>query len=448
MAKGVGKWLLLFSCFLCLSGCFFGSVDEMYTLPKSSETYLNLQAKINNERGDAQYIAPQSGNNKQTIQLVDLTGNGKQEAVAFFRDSNSDKPLKIEIFKQNDKGDYEVYAKIEGAGTEIESIAYPDLGGSGDCDILVSWQVSTSVHTLVAYTIVQGQAVEIMRSSYSKYETADLDGDGRQEILLAQSGDGNTGKWRIEYYDGRAGTMELISTAELSEGVTDIRSWSTGYLKNGTPALFTSCYYGKNLLMTDVLCLQGESLVNISMDPESRQSLQTLLYDPSITPKDIDRDGIMEVPAAVQVPSYQTNTGELFWRIDWLKYAADGSHEKALSTYYDANNSWYLELPEDWTDHLALCRQEDTAAGEFSVVFARRPDQPEGQPQPFLTITRLTGSDRAERAKQDGRFLLYADSETIYTADFTEGGWDCGLNSGTLTSRFHLISDDWADPRK
>ena len=32
---------------LGLSGCIFGDVDEMYALPKSSEAYVNLQARIN-----------------------------------------------------------------------------------------------------------------------------------------------------------------------------------------------------------------------------------------------------------------------------------------------------------------------------------------------------------------------------------------------------------------
>ena len=45
-------------CALGLSGCIFGDVDEMYALPKSSEAYVNLQARINQEKGNAESIAP------------------------------------------------------------------------------------------------------------------------------------------------------------------------------------------------------------------------------------------------------------------------------------------------------------------------------------------------------------------------------------------------------
>ena len=101
-----GCWggLLLVVCLLGLGGCVFGSVDEMYALPKSSEAYVNLQAKINEEKGTGEYIAPLNGENRQTIQLVDVDEDGIQEAVAFFRDADADTPLRIVIFKQDDQG--------------------------------------------------------------------------------------------------------------------------------------------------------------------------------------------------------------------------------------------------------------------------------------------------------------------------------------------------------
>ena len=129
MGKRMLGCLVLAICMLGLGGCMFGNVDEMYALPKSSEAYVNLQAKINQEKGSAEYIAPLSGENRQTIQLVDVDGDGVQEAVAFFRDTTSENPLKIVIFKQDEHEEYQVYTRIEGVGSEIESIDYLDLGG-------------------------------------------------------------------------------------------------------------------------------------------------------------------------------------------------------------------------------------------------------------------------------------------------------------------------------
>ncbi|MFR6379121.1 MAG: hypothetical protein ACLUNZ_04125 [Evtepia sp.] len=64
----------------------------------------NLQARINQEKGNAESIAPLSGENRQAIQLVDVDRDGEQEAISFFRDTSSDTPLTIVIFKQDEHG--------------------------------------------------------------------------------------------------------------------------------------------------------------------------------------------------------------------------------------------------------------------------------------------------------------------------------------------------------
>ena len=103
-------------------------------------------------------------------------------------------------------------------------------GSTGGTDILVSWQVSGSVHSLVGYTLNDGQPVEIMRSGYSRYLTADLDSDGQQEVILSQTESGAGTHLRIEYYDCRDGRMEMTSVVPLSEGATGVNSWNDGQL--------------------------------------------------------------------------------------------------------------------------------------------------------------------------------------------------------------------------
>ena len=441
LRKAVGLLALLL-CLGGLTGCVFGSVDEMYALPKSSESYVNLQATINQEKGSAEYIAPLSGENRQTIQLVDVDGDGSQEAVAFFRDAAAEQPLQIVIFKQDDREAYQVYARIEGIGSEIESIDYLDLCGDTGCDILVSWQVSASVHTLVGYTIAGGEPMEILRSGYGRYLAADLDKDGREELVLAQSENGSPARWRLEYYDGRESHMEMLSAAPLSEGATDICAWSSGSLADETPGLFVTSYFGKDVLITDVLCVDEGGLRNLSLHSGKRSSENTCHYYSGVFPADMNGDGITEVPVSREVPAYGGSTADSFWWLDWIAYRSDGSGDQVLTTCH-SGDGWYLELPEEWTGDFSMCRQESSATGVRSVTFARGLDTEETDPQPFLTICTLTGSDRGELARQDGWFILYTDSNTICTGEFLPG-WDCGLDQDGLESRFHHSTGGWS----
>ena len=428
-------------CLLCLSGCMFGSVEEMYALPKSSQAYVDLQSKINTEKSSAEYISPLRGENRQTIQLVDIDGDGRQEAVTFFRDASSDKPLKIVIFQQDEHGDYQVSTRIEGVGSEIESIDYLDMDDEPGKDILVSWQASASIHTLVGYALSGGQTLEILRSGYSRYLAADLDGDSREEIILAQNESSGSAHLRLEYYDGMQGTLELVNTALLSEGVTDIGSWTAGVLEGGTPALFVTSYLDEELLVTDVFTAGGDGLKNISLDQSSRRSSAAYRYSAGVRPGDRNGDGLTEVPVGVAVSAYGESTVDQFWWLNWLNYSADGSTKRVMTTYQSTDGSWYLEIPDSWSGEFAMTRQENAAEGVRSVTFARNSG---GGSEPFLIIRCLVGGDRAEHARQADQFILYADNTTVYTAQFLNSGWDCGLDERGLAQRFHVGGDVWS----
>ena len=86
-----------------LSGCTIPKLtlnsEDLYSLPTLPAKYTELNTQLNEilESG-AEYAAPTSGANIQSVQLVDLDGDGREEAVAFFRNAAEEKPLKIYIF--------------------------------------------------------------------------------------------------------------------------------------------------------------------------------------------------------------------------------------------------------------------------------------------------------------------------------------------------------------
>ena len=456
MARKILGLMALLLCLTGLSGCVFSSVEEMYALPKSSEAYVNLQAKINTEKGNAEYIAPLSGENRQTIQLVDVDGDGVQEAVAFFRDAQAEAPLQIVFFRQDEEGEYQPWARIEGVGTEIESIDYLELCEPAGCEILVSWQVNASVRDLVGYAVKDGQPVEILRTSYDGYLAADLDQDGLKELVLAQPGGDDQTGWEVDYYDGIQGRMELLSATPLSQGAAEINTWTAGMLADEIPALFVTSTFGEEDLITDIFCLGEQGLENIALHDGARQSGDVYHYYAGVHPADMNGDGVTEVPVAQSIPAYGTSTAGEFWWLPWMAYQSDGPSAQVLTTYH-SGDGWYLEIPDTWTGAFSMCRQENSATGVRNVLFAQgvelaEEEEDEGedednltnaQPTPFLAISTLMGADRGELAQLGNRFTLVSDSTTIFAGEFFDG-WDCGLDEDTLRQRFHLNAGTWS----
>ena len=70
---------------------------------------------------------------------------------------------------------------------------------------------------------------------------------------------------------------------------------------------------------------------------------------------------------------------------------------------------------------------------------------PEDEPPvPFLSIYKLTGSNRTTRAQAEGVITLREEEDVIYAAQFYDCGWDCGLTENDLLMKnFQTIQTSW-----
>ena len=73
---------------LLLGGCAMVTVEEMYTPPKRSSAYQDLQLAIDGAMAGMEYAAPLAGENRQTVQAADLDGDGTDEYLLFARDTS------------------------------------------------------------------------------------------------------------------------------------------------------------------------------------------------------------------------------------------------------------------------------------------------------------------------------------------------------------------------
>ncbi len=440
---------------LTTSGCSaFLAEDDLYQLPKMPEYYQDLTTQIQAVIAQgAEYSAPLTGENIQNIQLQDLDGDSVAEsALAFFRMSGEERPLKIYIYRQH-QNSYELESVIEGAGTNINNIAYENLDGDPDQEIIVSWQISEKVHLLSAYSAAAGQVVELFSTDYTDYAIFDMDQDNDQEIAVLKAA--SEGGGDMELYGFREGMMQLLSTAPLSTGVTNVAEDSDlrrGYLRDYAPALFLTSNFGENAnsSVTDIFAWDPDAgaLRNITLDEATGFSTSTWGYYSVVAPTDIDKDSILEIPSSTAIQEYrQTSSAPNFWINRWSKYDLSGTAWPVFTTYYNSQDGWYLILPEHWLGNITLSRNDAAGGGERAVVFSYWEGDNDVAPIPFLTIYRLSGSNREARAKLPGRFLLGDSGEdepsVLYAAKFEENSWDCGLDEESLKEQFQVIRSDW-----
>ena len=428
-----------------LSGCTIPKLtlnsEDLYSLPTLPAKYTELNTQLNEilESG-AEYAAPTSGANIQSVQLVDLDGDGREEAVAFFRNAAEEKPLKIYIFTATEVS-YQKTELIEGSGTGIYSIAYTDLDGDGRMELLVGWKATTELQVLEVYALRPGGAALLVRSDYVKYTAMDLDQDQRQELVVLHADEGGDGV--ADYYSWQEdGSLASQSSARLSVTMAELNQQgrvTQGKLQEEVPALFVTGVTDASRAVTDILSVRNGELTNVVLSDLTGVSGEIAPFC-SLYPSDINNDGLTEVPSPIQVSSMM-ETGAAYQRVDWYAYNAGGQSSLALHTYHDVEDRWYLRLPEEWLNHIWVGRatMPDEAAVTFYIL--------DGEAmEPFLRITAITGSSRENRAVRGGRFLLSRQSEVIYTAELLDANdtWQYGVTADEVREAFSLITSEWS----
>ena len=443
------KWaalLMMMSLSLVLAGCAMPKLtlnpEELYALPELPARYTTLNQQLNAiQESGAEYAAPVSGSNIQPVQMVDLDGDGREEALAFFRQSDGEKPLKIYVFTDN--GDsYTQTAVIEGSGLAVYSIAYSDMNGDGRMELIVGWRVSMDLQALTVYALEPGGARELARSNYVKYAVADLNGDGMQELTVFRANQDGVGA--ADCYLWKNGALTLSSTIRVSMTMAELSQQgkvTVGTLRSGEPALFVTGVAEGMRAMTDVLLLRGGELNNAVLSPTTGVSGESSRFR-ALYPADINGDGVTEVPRTAALYGEELE-GDTAQRVDWISFDAAGAAIRVLSTYHAIEDGWYLQLPDGWADTIYVGRS--ASADEASVTFYMG-DSRDQSYTPVLRITTLSGSNRERLAVRTGRFILGRNDGVIYAGELLKGneGWADGVTEDEVRNAFSLIAPEWS----
>lgn len=429
---------------MALSGCgglpkLTLNPQDLYSLPTLPAKYTELNKQLSAILdGGAEYAAPTAGTDIQPVQLVDLDGDGRSEAVAFFRDPAAEKPLKIYIFTA--VGDsYQQTGLIEGSGTAIYSINYQDLDGDGQMELAVGWKAAVNLQVLEVYALRPVGPELLLSTNYVKYTIADLDLDQRQDLVVLRADD--EGESIADYYSWQEdGKLTAQSSARISASMAELSQQgrvTKGLLQGEVPAIFVTGVTEMSRAITDILAVRNGELSNIVLSETTGVSGEIAPYC-SLYPTDINGDGLTEVPCPTPLFSPTDDEGT-YRQIDWLNYDETGKSETVLRTYHDLEDGWYLQMPETWDGQIYV--ERTTAPNEAMVTFYVRESG-----EPFLRIAAVTGASREVTAARGNRFLLSRrQPETIYTAELLDADsqWAYGVTADEVRSAFSLILPEW-----
>ena len=426
---------VLLAAILLLTGCNVSTVKDLYSLPKRSEAYNNLQSLIDQAMIGREFSAPVSGEHQQTVQMADLDGDGLDEYLLFAK-GTAEKPLQIFIFAGDGK-QYHRVDTIESSGSSFQQVAYVNMDDRPGLEIVVGRQLSDQVVGSVSvYTMANGRVEEIMKTSYSKFVCADMDQDRYQDLLILRPHEEDPQRGIAELYTMKDGSLERFAQANMSNAADNIRRIMVGKLNDGYPAIYVASDAGSDAIITDVYALIGDKFTNVTFSNESGTSVQTL-RSYYVYADDVDQDGILELPdlIAMQIPDGD-GAGQRQHLIRWYAMNSDGSEADRMYTYHNFAGGWYVKLNGEIASRIAAVQRGSSY--EFYLW-----DETFQKAEKLMTIHVLTGSKREEQAVSNNRFVLNRTDSAVYAAELEVASGAYGMSRDGLIGSFHLIVEKW-----
>ena len=429
-----------FICVLLLAALTFGgcmrTVDEMYSIPKRSEDFKELQSAIDAKMQDLNYSAPLSGENQQAVQMADLNGDGTQEYLLFAK-CDSDRPLRILVFSQVEE-DYIHIQTIESNGSAFDLVEYVQMDDTPGLELIVGSQLTDQVlRSVSVYTFSEDIVPQLQVSAnYTKFLTVDLDDDSVVELFVLHPGQSDTDKGVATLYGIEGGVIERSNEMDLSQPVTNLKRILVGKLHNGQSAVYVASTVDETAIITDVYCCIDSALTNVSLLNDSGTSVHTM-RNYYVYADDIDADGVVELPHLItMVPLEATLSTDRHDLIRWYALTQSGDEVNKCYTYHNFVGGWYLELDSAWASRLTVRSQ-----GNYYELFLW--DTEFTQSEKILSIYVLSGQSRVEQSETAERFILHSTDTVIYAASLEACAEVYGITRDGVAENFHLIQQDW-----
>lgn len=438
------RMLSVLAALLLLSGCTFPLGDELLAAPKPSTNYQTLQMELEQLiASDVSYTAPASGDNRSAIQLVDLDGDGTEEAIAFFRGASSATSNDFQVYiycKQNDR--YFCTGSIEGKGTAIQSVDYPVITPNGRRGMVVSWRLAgdgTGALTVCDFDSGCAPGV-LLETEYSAMELTDMTGDGAKDLLLLTTAP--EGKRVARLYQYADGSLDMVGEASTSAETVSVERMQSGRVLGNHAAVFAEEKMASGVgLTTDIFVYADGMLRNFALDSEGSISRST--YRPvSVYAADVNNDGVTELPRAVLMAGYtDAAASDAVFMLDWYAYSVDEPPQLAQTTYQNISDAWSLWIDPAWHDRITATKTTDS--GLSAVTFYEYVGS--GGQIPLFTIYCATGSNRDYYAGRTDLVQLGQSAQAVYFARIpdTAANSSLAIDGDTLKSRFSMVKQDW-----
>ena len=425
---------VVFCIIFSLSGCEFFTADtDTLVSPPGLEGDMQpisraLSASV---KGDYQLKYPSLGDRRSAILLEDVTGDGVFEAFAFYSTSDDEMTnMHINAVCYTD-GEYISVADSSVVAGGVERVDFCDLDGDGIKEILVGWEVfGSSEKQLCVYSLLEKSLTQRLSEKYTGFICCDLDGDEENELLIQQLNTSemmNIASVYRFYEDGQ----ERVGSCVMDSTVKTVSEPVLAKLSGGQSAVYIDEVKGAGGV-TEVLFFENGELKNPLLETENTIENIRTLRSASIKIKDIDGDGLPEIPVATNLPNVAGSEEQLFYT-NWCAFDGENLITKRI-TVVNTIDGYYLEIPEKYAGRLAVLKDTDNHRRVFYDYNVEEGTIGERLASVSVIAARQWDDDKFNRMNM---FELYRTGNSVYVGSVNLAAKEA-LNEQDLKNMFKI----------
>lgn len=357
----VSKILRIFAAILCvfmLSSCteFDDSAKSLLKAPRQEELYHIQKALETSAGSDITLKYPTSGEYRSAFILKDINGDGEEEAFAFYSKTVEETvTMNINIIASNGE-EWESRGNSNIVAGGVEKVVFCDLDGDGRQEIVVGWTIFGTVDKQLAVYSFDGEGLKKRAGEkYSDFLCGNLTGDDKNELIVLGINSTDKSTFAKVFSLSEKSIFEL-GAVQLDGGITSFYTPVLSKLSNSKPAVYVDAVKGVGLI-TEILWFEKDTLMHLNRtNEEESQTFRTTLA----TVKDFNADGILDVPLSEILKSTEKSEEiDKVYVTNWSNF--DGKSFKTVaSAFMNYSDGYYLTISPQMLDKLYLARKTDS----------------------------------------------------------------------------------------
>ena len=355
-------------CTSVLSGCADISFGEQTLLrpPRATGDSAEIQNIIREEAGSSYTMKyPANGDHRSAVTIFS-TKKDKTEYAAAFYSTENDSKLNISIIRHNDD-EWECLGSFSNAGTGVDRMILDDINNDGQEEIVVGWSTyNTGLNNLSAYSF-EGESVRemILDESYTDLAITDITGDNLADlVLLSLRNEKSPSSAKLLQYSEQEKKPIAKFSLDLDSEVIKFSSISCGMIDNRCPGIIIEGAKAGDLLTTQLIYFDKKTqmLANPLVTTGTNGTVNNVTTRKDvITARDIDTDGITEVPVVSPMPAPpDTDASSVCSMTTWKQlHINDGTLKQKMVTVTNYNDGYYFIMPDSWNGNVTAINHAD-----------------------------------------------------------------------------------------